>query len=1031
LVDATAGSAPLPQGERRQAAVLFADIAGYTALCASLDAEHVQGLLGRFYEFVDGIIVNYGGYVVDHSGDAVLACFGAPLAHDNDGERALRAALEMHAGAPGLIYAGSKSLQLHIGIANGEVVAAVIAGGAQPKYAITGETVNLAARLCAHAQAGQILASESAYQSVSRVADAQLLGGMSFKGFADPVPVWNVTALLQAAGNRHVFVGRQAEMRQLVSVAESTMESGIGAAVCVRGEPGIGKSRLVRELCDNAGRRGLACLVGHVLDFGVAKGKGALPTILKDVLRVPASAAEGARAECIKRALEEGIVATEHEVFVNDLLDVRQPPALQFVFDAMDNVTRTRRTGEAIAQTISRACARQPRLLVIEDIHWASPALLSHLAQLTIATTTCPLVLVTTSRVEGDPLDRIWRASTHGRPLMTIDLGPLRQEDAQLLASELIEISSRVAQHCVERAEGNPLFLEQLLRSARESELSNVPASVQSLVLARMDRLSARDKAALQAASVIGKRFMSDALAHLIDDPGYRGDALFSADLIRPERDELVFAHALIQEGVYSSLLSARRRELHRKAAQWYATRDSGLHAEHLDRAEDPAAAAAYLAAANDQANHHRNESALRFARRGSELAAGRDVAARLLLLQGELLLELGRSPEAATAFRAALDAPTEPTERCDAWMGVAAADRVMGDVTAAMHALDQAEPIAVDLGLDIARSRIHYTRGNLYFAQGNADACTTQHNMALDLARQSGDAECEARALSGLGDAQYVPGRMLTALGYFRQCVAICDREGLIGVEIPNRCMVGHCTWYTNRIDDAIAEGQAARASAQAVGSSQAELFAQESLSLFLAEAGRYDEAEEACEKALALARPAHARRYESAVLYVQATIRNAGGDRGAAHELLMRALDLSRQSGPAFLAAAVFGKLGLLARDAIERKQALAQGEALLQQNCIGHCRVYFCRDAIEASLAANEWNQALHYAGIMEEFTRPEPLPWTDLLIARARALVALGTDGADTNSTVQLRKIRGEIERAGFVPALAAIDAALSR
>ena len=820
-------------------------------------------------------------------------------------------------------------------------------------------------------------------------------------------------------------------MRQLGGMVESTMESGIGAAVCVRGEPGIGKSRLVRELCDSAGRRGLACLVGHVLDFGVAKGKGALPTILKDVLGVPASADESVRAACIERALQQEIVAAEHEVFVNDLLDVKQPPALQFVFDAMDNGTRTRRSGEAIAQTLTNACARQPRMLVIEDIHWASPALLSHLAQLTIATTTGPLVVVMTSRVEGDPLDRIWRASTHGSPLMTIDLGPLRREDANLLASELIEISSRVAQHCVERAEGNPLFLEQLLRSARESELSNVPASVQSLVLARMDRLAPRDKAALQAASVIGKRFVADALAHLIDDADYRSDALFAADLVRPERDELVFAHALIQEGVYSSLLSARRRELHRKAAQWYAAREPGLRAEHLDRAEDPEAAAAYLTAAQDQANHHRNESALRFARRGSELAAGRDVGARLLLLQGELLLELGRSPEATAAYRAALEAATEQSDRCDAWMGIAAADRVTGDVPAAMHALDQAEPIAVELGLDIERSRIHHTRGNLYFAQGDADACSTQHNAALRLARQSGNAECEARALSGLGDAQYVPGRMLTALDYFRQCVAICDREGFIRVEIPNRCMVGHCTWYANRIGDAVSEGQAARASAQAVGSSQAELFAQESLALFLAEAGRYDEAEEACEKALVLARPAHARRYESAVLYVQATVRNARGNRDAAHELLMLALELSRQSGPGFLAAAVFGKLGLLAADATQRAHALAEGEALLKQNCIGHCRVYFCRDAIEASLAAREWDRALHYAGIMEDFTRPEPLPWTDLLIARAHALVSHGRNGADPVVNARLQKIRGELDEAGFVPALAAVDRALGR
>lgn len=396
----------------------------------------------------------------------------------------------------------------------------------------------------------------------------------------------------------------------------------------------------------------------------------------------------------------------------------------------------------------------------------------------------------------------------------------------------------------------------------------------------------------------------------------------------------------------------------------------------------------------------------------------------------GELLLELGRSQESTAAYRAALGLASKDMERCEAWMGIAAADRVTGDIPAAMHALDQAEPIAVRLGLDVEQSRIHHTRGNLYFALGNAQACNEQHEAALQLARRSGDAACEARALSGLGDAQVVPGRMLTALEYFRQCVDICRREGLIRVEIPNRCMVGHCLWHANQVDSAVVEARAACESAQAVGLLQGEIFAQESLGLFLVEAGRYEEAEQACMRGLTLARSARARRYEAALLYALATIRVVQGDRDAARDHLLQAMDLTRQSGPGFLEPAIFGKLSLIARQPAERKQALMEGEISLRQDCIGHCYMWFYRDAIDATLMADDWSEALRYVEALEDFIRPEPLPWSRLIIARGRALAHLGTRGRDPGVLAELRAVRDELERAGLRPALAAVETALN-
>jgi class 3 adenylate cyclase/tetratricopeptide (TPR) repeat protein len=1009
---------------------LFADISGYTALCASMDAEQVQALLSRFYEMTDSRIDAYGGHVIDHAGDGVVAVFGAPVAHGNDGERALRAALELHKEAAQLRDGSGEALRLHIGIASGEVVAAVISGGARPKYAVTGDTVNLAARLDALAQAGQTLISDALHSTLAQLTEAEDLGDLAIKGFDKPTRVWSVRGLRSANAERRAFVGRRNEMRQLSGALDAVLESATGAAICVRGEPGIGKTRLIEELRSEATARGYACHTGHVLDFGVRKGQDAIPVILGSLLEVASPNDDSARRSAVQRGLRSGLIDSDQEVFVNDLLDLAQPSELQAVFDAMDNATRTQRSGEAVTAVLKGAASRQPRLLVIEDVHWASPAWLRHFAQLALAVAEIPVVLVMTTRIEGDPLDKVWRASTRSAPLVTIDLGPLRPEEARLLAGGFIEASNRFAASCVERAEGNPLFLEQLLRNVQESETATIPPTIQSLVLARMDRLQLRDKHALQAASIVGKRFSAAALRFLIDDPDYVCDALVACDLVRPAGTDYLFAHALIQEGVYSSLLHSKKRELHGKAAEWFGEQEAVLRAEHLDRAGDPLAAQAYLGAATDQAGRSRYDLALQLSERGAQLASIGPLRCRFSLLRGDVLRELGRSQDSIAAFQAAVQLADDDVQLSRAWMGVAEGNRVTGDFSEAMDALRHAEPIAQRLGLLADWSRIRHTRGNLYFAQGKVSDCHEEHQAALAYARQIGDPECEARALSGLGDAQYAQGRMLTALGHFRRCVELSEQAGLVRVAVPNRAMVGHCLLYKNEVDSALSEVRAACDTAHKVGLVQSEIFAQESLTFLLMMAGRYGEAEEAGARCLSLARPAGARRYESTVLYVLATVRIGLGDRGGARQYLAQSLELARQTGMGFLGAAIFGAIAYASESVPEREHALAQGEALLREPCVSHCHLWFYWNAIDASLTAGEWDAARRYAAALDEFVSGEPLPWARVVVGRARALAAVGVNGSTDPALSELRRLREQASLAGFGSVLPAIDARLT-
>lgn len=1036
----------VPSGERRQVTIFFADLSGYTELAEALDPEDLHYLVGRVFDEIDRIVREYGGTVHRHVGDEVMALFGAPVAHGDDPLRAVRAAFDTHAAMAKLGSAEKRHLAVHIGIASGEVVVAGQGTGtgndkdndesspdAAPEYAVTGVAANLASRLNDMAGAGETIISDAVYGDVDSMADCESLGEVAVKGLDEAVLAWRMTAFL-ADGERRSrsrFVGREVELSMLNSVIASVADTGAGRAILVRGEAGIGKTRLLEEMEGFAKTKGFACHKSIVLNFGVGAGQEPIRVLVRGLLGVPSGAGEDEHRAAAERALAEGLIDPEQCEFLNDLLVLEQPGELKGVYDAMDNATRNQGKQALVAGLVKRVSASQKLLICIEDVQWANPLTLVHLAHITMAVSDSAVVLVMSSRIEGDPLDQAWRGSTGGGALMTVDLGPLRNDEALQLATGFLDATGDFARNCIARAEGSPLFLEQLLRNAEGQAGGEVPGSIQSLVLARVDRLADADKQALYAASTIGQRFDLDLLRHLIDNPDYTCTVLIENNLVRPFGSSYLFAHAMVQEGVYASLLKARRRELHARVAGWYSNSDPGLYAEHLERAEDAGAAAAYLAAAEAEAVKYHYESALEFAERGLKLAAGGGHEYALACLQGRLFGDMGLAAKSITAYRHALTLASGDLDRCPALIGLAAGMRVTDEYDDALDALDQSEAIAAGAGLISELARIHHLRGNIYFPIGNIDGCLQEHEKARTLAHDAGSPEGEANALSGLGDAYYLRGRMKTSLDHFQRCIDICRENGLSRIEIGNSYMLAWTRLYQNQVSEALAEALAAAEAAERVGHRRAENVARLTAGRIYYECDDLAASRGQLEKGLVLVEEMGANRFKAFhMIYLARILHAEGGRQTEARKITDEALQISRDTGITFIGPWALSTRALISDAPAGRQAALDEGEAIIEGGCVGHNYFAFYRDAIEVALASQDWDAADAYIASLGRFNAPEPLPWCDFFMQRGAALAAHGRGQRDAELRRELARLRDAANQMGIMRSSPSLDAALA-
>jgi tetratricopeptide (TPR) repeat protein len=354
---------------------------------------------------------------------------------------------------------------------------------------------------------------------------------------------------------------------------------------------------------------------------------------------------------------------------------------------------------------------------------------------------------------------------------------------------------------------------------------------------------------------------------------------------------------------------------------------------------------------------------------------------------------------------------------------------RILDRYEEAFEALEKAEAIATLHGIVAELSRIHHLRGNLYFPLGDLEACLREHAQAVTYARDAGSAELEARALGGLADAEYARGRMVTAHREFRRSVDLAQSLGLGRVEVANRVMLGITRMYDGPLEPALSDCLAGIEAAKRVGHQRAELLGRSTYVTCGLEMGKLSEARDQIDRQQELIQRLGARRFEANRLTYLAAIHRAQGQRAIAVSRLREGLTISRETGFGFVGAMMLGALALATDDPEERRGALIEGESALRAGAVSHNHFNFYRDAIEAALSIRDWAGAERYASGLEDYTRSEPLVWTDFFIARGRALAAFGRGNRDASLVTELRKLRDEGERLGLKPAIPSLEAAL--
>jgi class 3 adenylate cyclase/tetratricopeptide (TPR) repeat protein len=1021
-----------PMGERRQVTVLFADLSNFTVLSSELGAEWTHSLLNRYFEIVDRIVESYGGTIDKHIGDNVMAVFGAPVAHTDDPERAVRAAVDIHAAMTELSAEWERTLTAHIGIASGQVVASGTGSDAHREYTVTGETVNLASRLQDKAGAGETLVSKSVQRATARIVATSTRGRVSVKGFANEIEVRAVNQLLSELtfDRGTAFVGRGTEMRQFSALLDGVLIDGRGHTLLVRGEPGIGKTRLIEEFVDFSRGRGFEPHISLVLDFGAGKGRDPVQSLLASLLDIPADGQLDTRKEASRRAVSDQLISEHNHLFLNDLLNLPQPPEIRILFEAMDSETRREGARETVIELIRSVAGQNPVLIVLEDIHWADKITMEHLGAVATAASDSRALLVMTTRVEGVALESDWLTSLGGCPATTMELLPLRLEAARELAANLAPSDTSAHEDLLKRAEGNPLFLEQLLFNASEATAQELPGTLQGLVLARVDRLRTKDHEAIQAAAVLGQRFSLDALNHLLGTTEYDCADLKKHRLVRPEGSDYLFAHALIRDGIYASLLQQRRRDLHTLAADFFSERDTVLKAEHLDKASSSGAPRAYLEAAQEQTAQFRYERAFQLVTRALEITPEAE-SFQLRQLQGDLLLNLGSISASINTYEEALKVANNNLDQCRARIGIAEGLRLSEQHSELIKMLNQAETVVSAQEHLPEHARIQQLKGGVHFTRGEIEACLQANTRSLEYARDGASPDLEAKALGGLGDAEFARGHMISAHTYFDQCIEHSRTHSLTRVVAANLSMRGQTFLYQNRLEEALDDCYEAAKLAEQIRQPRAEMIAA-IVATYVLELNNPVAGREWVERSREIAHRLGSRLFEEINIEFFARFAAQEGDLQSAQQLMEKAIAMLREteSGMRFEGARSLACLALFTPDLERRRAALKEGEELLRLGATGHNYLWFYRDAMEVCLRDNAWDVVERYAKALDDYTSAEPLPWSAFFIRRGRALAAFGRGHRDEKLTHELRRLREEAEQVGLRNALPALEHALA-
>ena len=776
---------------RKTVTIVFCDVTGSTALGEQLDPESLRDVQSRYFDAMRAAIERHGGTVEKYIGDAVMAVFGIPQLHEDDALRAARAAVDMREGLAALNKELERdrgvTIEVRIGVNTGEVVAG---DPAQGQALITGDAVNVAARLEQHAAPGDVLLGEATYRLLREAIEAEPVEPLELKGKAEAVAAWRLLGALEVASAvpRRLdspIVGRERPLRQLWQAFEAAEADAATQLFTILGPAGVGKSRLTEEFLARLGTRATV-LRGRCLPYG--EGITYFPVI--EAIKQAAGLADFDLPDVVETKVCSVLEGDEHQGMVcrhvAQLMGIGASAASEETFWAI------RRFFEAAAR-------ERPLALVLDDIHWGEPTFLDLVEHVADWSRGSPILLLCMARPELLDVRPTWGGGKMNAA--SISLEPLTNEQARTLVANLLgsaELPADTTARIVSSAEGNPLFVEETLamliddgqvvrvddrwRIAGDLARVTVPPSIQALIAARLDRLAPPERLVLEAAAVVGKDFFAGAVRALVPDDIHSGVpahlmGLVRKELIRPERttlpgeDAFQFRHLLIRDAAYDAVPKSQRAELHERFADWLEGVAGDAVAEqeeivgyHLEQAYE------YLTQLGP--THERSASigvraSARLAASGRRASARGDAVAAANLLRRAVTV--GGSVDAAARARILLDLGEALT-----WVG---------DARGGFAAMDEAVAMAETAG-DRSLAWLAKLGRSSALMLTDPHAKSTEENRreledAVAVFEELGDEAGLATVWTHLAEIEWMPCRFATAERAARRAVEHARRAG------------------------------------------------------------------------------------------------------------------------------------------------------------------------------------------------------------------------------------------------------------
>jgi class 3 adenylate cyclase/tetratricopeptide (TPR) repeat protein len=802
------------EGERKPVTILFADVVGSTSLAEKLDPEEWAEIISGVHQRVGEAIYRYEGTVAQLLGDGVLAFFGAPLAHEDDPARAVRAAQDIQQSIDEYCRVLNarkyvENFQMRVGVNSGLVVVGNIGSDLHMEYLAIGDTVNLASRLQDAAEPGTVLVSQNTRRLVETLFDFEDKGEIQVKGKTEPIRVYRVISerkgalpLRGIAGLSSPMVGRSRELGALLQVAAEA-RAGHGSIVSIIGEAGLGKTRLVMEWRKAAlaerSNPGLRWVEGRCLSHGASIPFHLSSSVLRGLMGIGPDSPE-ASARAVLRARTEALFGAEMidvYPYLGLLLGLQleqdmaervkniEGPVLQSKY-----IAAAKRSVQAIAQST-------PTIIICEDVHWADVSSVELALQILSMTAETPLVCVFTARPEtGAPGWKLIAQSNEvaGVGTTRLYLAPLAETDSVQLLSNLLGVDSlpeNIRPMILNKAEGNPFFVEEIVRMLIDrhglvrqnshwmatDDLSKIeiPETLLGLLTARIDRLPVEVKRTLQIASVIGRNFQVKLLEQVLGEEHSQAiqsrlETLESSGLIRLARGDsgqtYYLRHALVQDAAYESLLKQDRKQLHLAV---------GEAIEHLyaDRLDEVAAILAqhYAGAADDT-------KTLEYATRAGDSATRLYAYAEARLNYRKALEALVKLPETLENCR----------RRVDTSIKLVSVSAVAESPERNLAVLAEVEPIVRTLpgpdgspgGDKLRLARIHYWMGRSHYYRNESRQAIAYYRQVLEEASGSGDEELLAIPSSVLGQVtMIIQGQFGKAEPLLAQAIAPLEKVG------------------------------------------------------------------------------------------------------------------------------------------------------------------------------------------------------------------------------------------------------------